>query len=544
MGRLDAESAVGHTNFLRPLLGGFYVTDLLVAMVSFMSSALCTCALAELLDTACIGAWYVFFSLPRDIFLRWRCARRAARSGGSQPTVFGLLLLCTIHFVLRYMPFAMPRIAMASETLNPFVQWRTGGMAPVLTRAYHGAGFRAFWLTNTYEARELPNRFVMLYLHGGGFALSSSAMYVEALLRIMALAWQRSAHGASLECVTLEYDLTPHARFPVALLQALRCYAHLVEVKRVDPARIVLAGDSAGGNLVMSMLLVLSGQTRRADVCERNWTMLPMPARAILVSPWLDLRAAEAQMYAPLRDTPSAPTSSESSTLDFIAAESLLQFAQLYSDIIPRPRRVAGPIARVLARPWAAALRDRLRRPALTGAPAFASVEGDSHVVDCPMQLYAPPLFQHSLLMDPLVSPVLGDWTRVQLPYGLFVTWGEEERMATDIATWVTRIALDGAATLRMETHTEPGAFGVHIWPFVSMYVGASVRERERGLEMLADAVLDLALPTYTHDTSPASMPSDCEPDVVEREAAQRAWEAELARMGHEQPLPSPVHVY
>ena len=76
------------------------------------------------------------------------------------------------------------------------------------------------------------------------------------------------------------------------------------------------------------------------------------------------------------------------------------------------------------------------------------------------------------------------------------------------------------------------------------MYVGASVRERERGLEMLADAVLDLALPTYTHDTSPASMPSDCEPDVVEREAAQRAWEAELARMGHEQPLPSPVHVY
>jgi acetyl esterase/lipase len=56
----------------------------------------------------------------------------------------------------------------------------------------------------------------------------------------------------------------------------LAVYLHLLEEKH-DPTTIILAGDSAGGGMVLSMLITLRDQG------------IPLPAGAILISPWVDL---------------------------------------------------------------------------------------------------------------------------------------------------------------------------------------------------------------------------------------------------------------
>jgi acetyl esterase/lipase len=56
----------------------------------------------------------------------------------------------------------------------------------------------------------------------------------------------------------------------------LAVYLHLLEEKH-DPTTIILAGDSAGGGMVLSMLVTLRDQG------------IPLPAGAILISPWVDL---------------------------------------------------------------------------------------------------------------------------------------------------------------------------------------------------------------------------------------------------------------
>jgi acetyl esterase/lipase len=56
----------------------------------------------------------------------------------------------------------------------------------------------------------------------------------------------------------------------------LAVYLHLLEEKH-DPNTIILAGDSAGGGMVLSMLVTLRDQG------------IPLPAGAILISPWVDL---------------------------------------------------------------------------------------------------------------------------------------------------------------------------------------------------------------------------------------------------------------
>ena len=152
----------------------------------------------------------------------------------------------------------------------------------------------------------------LLYLHGGGFSLGSVAFYAEALLRVRAKICALEAldgnedNVAEARCVAVEYDLSPAARFPLPLLQCLRCYAHLVEVEKIDPNSICVAGDSAGGNLVMGLLLCLDGQMKaESSLAERDWSKLPMPGKALLISPWVDLRPSHAHAFSQLRD-PSA----------------------------------------------------------------------------------------------------------------------------------------------------------------------------------------------------------------------------------------------
>ena len=85
---------------------------------------------------------------------------------------------------------------------------------------------------------------VILYLHGGGWVVGSPASHAAICQRLAAAA------GAVVICP--DYRLAPEHPFPAAAEDAIACLAALPEAAAelgVDPGRIIVAGDSAGGNL-------------------------------------------------------------------------------------------------------------------------------------------------------------------------------------------------------------------------------------------------------------------------------------------------------
>jgi acetyl esterase/lipase len=108
---------------------------------------------------------------------------------------------------------------------------------------------------------------VILYLHGGAFVAESPRAHCAMLSRICRRAGARGFY--------VNYRLAPEHPFPAATDDCLDAYRHLL-VHGVDPARIVIAGDSAGGNLA----LVTALRVREAA--------LPAPAALVMISPVLD----------------------------------------------------------------------------------------------------------------------------------------------------------------------------------------------------------------------------------------------------------------
>lgn len=109
---------------------------------------------------------------------------------------------------------------------------------------------------------------VILYLHGGAFALGSLNVYREFLSRLVL--------ATRIKVLAVDYRLAPEHPFPAALEDALSAYSWLLS-QGYDPESIVIAGDSAGGGLAVSTMLALR------DAGD------PMPGCGVCLSPWLDL---------------------------------------------------------------------------------------------------------------------------------------------------------------------------------------------------------------------------------------------------------------
>jgi len=109
---------------------------------------------------------------------------------------------------------------------------------------------------------------VILYLHGGAYALGSIDTSREFAARL--------AHVTNTPVLAINYRLAPEHPFPAALEDAVSAYRWLPD-QGFDPSQTIIAGDSAGGGLALAILLTLR------DAGER------LPAGAVCISPWTDL---------------------------------------------------------------------------------------------------------------------------------------------------------------------------------------------------------------------------------------------------------------
>jgi acetyl esterase/lipase len=121
------------------------------------------------------------------------------------------------------------------------------------------------------------DRGTLLYFHGGGYVACSPATH-RPITAGLARRTRRRVFSA-------DYRLAPEHRFPAALDDAVAIYRWLLE-RNVRPETLSLAGDSAGGGLVVATLL------RARD------EGLPLPAAAVCFSPWTDLTGSGASVHA------------------------------------------------------------------------------------------------------------------------------------------------------------------------------------------------------------------------------------------------------
>jgi epsilon-lactone hydrolase len=111
------------------------------------------------------------------------------------------------------------------------------------------------------------NGTTLLYLHGGGYFGCSAREY-----RPISTFFAQQG----FRVFAPDYRLAPEHPFPAAVEDATASYRGLLSAGHA-PQNLVVAGDSAGGGLTLSLLLALRAAT------------VPLPAAAALFSPWTDL---------------------------------------------------------------------------------------------------------------------------------------------------------------------------------------------------------------------------------------------------------------
>ena len=157
-----------------------------------------------------------------------------------------------------------------------------------------------------YVGKEIEPGVTVLYFHGGGYSF-----YPRAYANFIALI----TLAAKSRTFALNYRLSPEYRFPAQLEDALNAYRWLLE-KGADPGSLIFAGDSAGGNLTLALLLAA------------RESKLPLPALAVALSPPTDFE------MNPIGDW----------DCDWIDKRMLLQWADWFCDSAERRNPLVSPI--------------------------------------------------------------------------------------------------------------------------------------------------------------------------------------------------------
>jgi monoterpene epsilon-lactone hydrolase len=151
----------------------------------------------------------------------------------------------------------------------------------------------------------------LLYVHGGGYVIGSLDSHRHMV--------SEAGRAAKAWALALDYRLAPEHPFPAAVEDAVSGYRYLLS-RGIRPGRIAIAGDSAGGGLVVAAMLAI----REAGLAQ--------PACGWCISPWVDMEGIGESM------------SSKAEADPMVQKAGLLEMANLYLGGA-RPRSpLAAPI--------------------------------------------------------------------------------------------------------------------------------------------------------------------------------------------------------
>jgi monoterpene epsilon-lactone hydrolase len=201
--------------------------------------------------------------------------------------------------------FRLQQQAGAGQPPPPLPQWRAsfapaGRVYPVpddvQVSDVTAGGVPAHWLTPPGADAGR----VLLFLHGGGFALGSVRSDGELAARL--------GRASGMRVLFPEYRLAPEHPFPAAIDDVLAAWRWLRTDQGLSPGSLAVSGDSAGGGLAVSLLVAAR------DAGEA------LPAAAVLMSPTVDLTSSGASMTERAGEDPvSTPAMLRQFASDYLA---------------------------------------------------------------------------------------------------------------------------------------------------------------------------------------------------------------------------------
>jgi monoterpene epsilon-lactone hydrolase len=136
----------------------------------------------------------------------------------------------------------------------------------VIVESVSAGGVAAEWTLT----RDAAGDRAILYLHGGGYVIGSLDSHRHLVAEI--------CRAATTRTLAIDYRLAPEHPFPAAVEDTVAAYRYLLD-SGIRPSKIALAGDSAGGGLVVGAMLAI----RAAG--------LTLPGCGWCISPWFDMEA-------------------------------------------------------------------------------------------------------------------------------------------------------------------------------------------------------------------------------------------------------------
>ncbi|CAK0834120.1 unnamed protein product [Prorocentrum cordatum] len=183
---------------------------------------------------------------------------------------------------MRRMSVTVPRDLVALQRLTDFAE-----SLPQFRQAYLSIGDTTvqacdaaaelgdgewLWARGAASPAECPGlpeeqRRMVLYVHGGAFVLCNAATHRSLTLHV--------ARATRAPVLVVHYRRPPQDPYPAALDDVVHAYRQVICT--FPPQRVLVAGESAGGNLAVALCLRLSQMG------------LPLPGGLVLMSPWVDL---------------------------------------------------------------------------------------------------------------------------------------------------------------------------------------------------------------------------------------------------------------
>jgi acetyl esterase/lipase len=127
-----------------------------------------------------------------------------------------------------------------------------------------------------YESEKWKDIVVVYWIHGGGFCTGSSKTMVQAHVEVIQK-FNSKSKKLKLVYFAVEYPLAPEVQLADIQDKCFKEFKWLIQT--VEPANVVIGGDSAGGNLALCLL---------RDLSLSN-IQIPKLCATFLISPLVDL---------------------------------------------------------------------------------------------------------------------------------------------------------------------------------------------------------------------------------------------------------------
>ncbi|KAI5459935.1 Alpha/Beta hydrolase protein [Mariannaea sp. PMI_226] len=330
------------------IFGPISLIDCFVFLILLLPQLLWKVGIIQTISVAAKALPFLLFKLPFE-FIQGRYFTHPARQTGfvQSSTVFEDLVVRCVQYAFKAIPSQVSRVFFSKNVSLPFFYWRTlrhGHMRFQTHWREYSIGEGNIKTTGIWimHEPEKPPSFVIYYVHGGGFCMGSSYFYLEFLTVLHHLLIE--AGYANPAIFALDYTLVPDDVYPRQVLETLEGYKHVLEIAK-DASKVCVAGDSAGGALLLSLLLELGAQTKKesSNIANRSQVSnsrprLPMPHTAALISPWVTLMSS---LHRPSKS-------------DYLDRQTLWRFAHIYAGELMIQQQPASPGNCVDDRLWKA----------------------------------------------------------------------------------------------------------------------------------------------------------------------------------------------